>query len=393
MSNIDSFKGQTVLALANVIGMVDMVALPLWIGVLMQYYKYTPSQAGITVTLFLLGVVVSSVLFAPRFNRVPKRLITTVGFALGAACFSTMYFSPVAAESFQKLAVLHVLAGLGVGSALTFIHGAMGRSKNPHRSWAISNVVLGVFAVVFLGGIPQLLLHVGPTVFFAVLASTMLFATVLVGLMFPTVADNTAKEQDITAIANKAIPKAAWFIIAVIMCLTLNQAMVFSFVERIGAERGFGIDRVNLVLIALGLVNLTPGVLAAVLEKKWSPIAVGIAGPFGQAVLAVVMTSSLVFGFYAVSAALYVFMVIFTHTFLFGMLSKLDASGRVAAATPAMMMIGSCIGPALGGTVVQNIGYPGLGWVACVVALIAMICMALGQRALAAKSPAQLANA
>ena len=65
-------------------------------------------------------------------------------------------------------------------------------------------------------------------------------------------------------------------------------------------------------------------------------------------------------------------MVIFTHTFLFGLLSKLDPTGRATAATPAMMMVGSCIGPVLGGAIVAGLGYPGLGWAASAVAAVAV---------------------
>ena len=60
MSTPDTFGGKAVLTLAHVAGMIDMVALPLWIGALMQHYKYSAPQAGITVTLFLLAVVVAS---------------------------------------------------------------------------------------------------------------------------------------------------------------------------------------------------------------------------------------------------------------------------------------------------------------------------------------------
>lgn len=98
--------------------------------------------------------------------------------------------------------------------------------------------------------------------------------------------------------------------------------------------------------------------------------------------LALTMTLSVSFAPYAVAAALYIFIVIFTHTFLFGLLAKLDTSGRIVAATPAMMMIGSCIGPALGGGVVQAFGYPGLGYAACFIAAIAVTCMLRGKRAL-----------
>ncbi len=389
MTTPNTRRGQAVLTLAHVAGMVDMVALPLWIGALMQHYHYSPAQAGLTVTLFLVGVVAASAFFAPRFNRVPRRAATAGGFALAAVCFAVASQQPVAAASFGPLALLHAVAGLGVGCALTFTHGSIGRSANPHRLFAVVNVMLGVFAVLFLGGVPQLINQAGATMLFVVIAAAMGLAALVTALAFPTIeAGDAAANPAVVARSKTPVPRAAWFTIAVVVCLTLNQAMVFSFVERIGAERGFGPERVNGVLIALGLVNLTPGVLAALLQKKWSPVAVGIAGPVGQALLALVMTASLAFSGYALAAAFYVFMVIFTHTFLFGLLSRLDSSGRAAAATPAMMMLGSCIGPALGGAIVQGLGYPGLGYAACAVAALAVVAMLQVRRHLPAAAPA-----
>ena len=384
MTTPNSLGGKAVLTLDHVAGMVDMVALPVWIGTLMQHYGFSPPQAGITVTVFLLGVVLASALCAPRFNRLPRRAATALGFALASVAFALASRQPVAAQSLGVLIALHAVAGLGTGCALTFTHGSIGRSANPHRLFAVVNVALGVFAVAFLGGVPQLVAALGANVLFEVMAATMGVAAVVTALAFPEL-----PALVVTTAATPAlrIPKAAWWTIGVVVCLTLNQAMVFSFVERIGAERGFGAERVNAVLIALGLVNLLPGALAAALQRRWSPVAVGMTGPVGQALLALVMSSSASFAPYAVAASLYVFMVIFTHTFLFGLLSKLDPTGRASAATPAMMMVGSCIGPALGGGIVAGLGYPGLGWAACAVAAVAVAGMWQVQRALGAAPP------
>eukprot|EP01035_Chromulina_nebulosa_P058341 gene58341-79881_t len=218
-------------------------------------------------------------------------------------------------------ALLATVAGLGVGCALTFTHGSIGRSANPHRLFATVTVVLGVFAVVFLGGVPQLILRGDASVLFTVIGGAMAMGAAVMALAFPRIPQGPVQDPERAAQPLAPIPRAAWFTIGVVVCLTLNQAMVFSFVERIGAERGFGTERVNGVLIALGLVNLTPGLLAAWLQKKWSPVAVGMGGPIGQAVLAVTMTTAASFLPYAVAAALYVSMVIFTHNFLFGLLS------------------------------------------------------------------------
>jgi predicted MFS family arabinose efflux permease len=378
-------SGKAVLTLAHVAGMIDMVALPLWIGGLMQHYQFGPPQAGLTVTLFLLGAMLASLFFAPRFNRLPRRAMTCLGFALAAGAFWIASRQPVALASFGPLAALHALAGVGTGCALSFTHGSIGRSANPHQLFGLVNSALGLFAVVFLGSMPQLVQASGASVFFVVVGMVMALGAVVTGLFFPQaevhVGDTTAHSLPGAADARR-IPRAAWFVIGAVICMTLNQAMIFSFVERIGAERGFGAERITAVLIALGLVNLLPGLLAALLQKKLSPVLVGFCGPLGQAALALTMTSATSFAPYALAVSLYVSMVIFTHTFLFGLLNRLDPSGRAAAATPAMTMVGACIGPALGGAVIHVFGYPGLGWAASAAAALAILGMAQVRRRL-----------
>ena len=190
--------------------------------------------------------------------------------------------------------------------------------------------------------------------------------------------------------ARRAVLGAAWLVIFTVICMTFNQAMVFSFLQQVGLAHGFGAASVNGVLIALGFINLFPGALAALSQSRLSPIAVGFAGPVLQAVLALTLTSASAFAPYAVAGAMFVSVVIFTHIFLFGLLSRLDTSGRAVAATPAMMMIGSGTGPAVGGFIVTTFGYAGLGWAAAAVSAIALCLLALLRLQLQAR-PAELA--
>ena len=88
--------------------------------------------------------------------------------------------------------------------------------------------------------------------------------------------------------------------------------------------------------------------------------------------MALVITQSSSFVPYAVATALLPTIIVFTHTFAFGLLAALDPSGRAVAATPAMLMIGAAIGPVLGGTLVKTAGYGSLGLVALVIALLAV---------------------
>jgi predicted MFS family arabinose efflux permease len=368
MSKIRDVLGNIVLSVGHVAGMIDMVALPLWVGSLIKHYGYSPAEAGGVVTLFLFSVVAASTLVAPVFERLPHRLAVTSGFAVAAVVFFAVSRLPVHHDGFALMAILHVVAGLGVGTALSITHGKIGRTDNPHRLFGLVNVALGVLGVITFAALPMAVAAYGPQTMFVVFALVMAIATVICAAAFPGSATVAADPQR----AGRRVPASAWFVVGVIICMTFNQAMIFSFLEQLGLARGFAQTQVNGVLIALGFINLVPGLLAALLQRRLPAIAVGFAGPIVQATLALGLTHATSFAPYAVSGAVFVSVLIFTHTFLFGLLSRLDTSGRCVAATPAMTMIGSCTGPAMGGLIVTNWGFGALGWTAVTLAVIAL---------------------
>jgi predicted MFS family arabinose efflux permease len=94
-------------------------------------------------------------------------------------------------------------------------------------------------------------------------------------------------------------------------------------------------------------------------------------GPIVQALVALAIAFSGSFPGYAIPAAIFAPVMIFTHTFAFGVLSRLDPTSRALAGTPAMLMIGAAIGPILGGVLVQSFGYPALGVAAVFIAAVA----------------------
>lgn len=364
-STTESWSGRLSLMVAHCAGMVDLVALPVWVGALIAQYKFAPQQAGGLATLFLTGAVLSSLFFAPRLNRMNARLSVVGGFALAA----TAFFAAIWVASFPMLAVLHVLAGASAACGLSFTHGTIARSANPHRLFAIVGMSLGIFAIVFLGATPNLIAAFGGRALFAVFSAIMAVAAIVAAISFPAaVARDDSLMADVTR-----LPRAVWFGVAGVSCMALTQAMMFSFVERIGIDRGFGTEAVTGVLIALGLVNLLPAPLAAVLERKLSARTVVLAGPICQAIIAVAITFGSGFFVYAIPTALFAAVMIFTHTFAFGLLSRLDPTARALAGTPAMLMIGAAVGPILGGTLVQSFGYQALGLGAIVISAIAVL--------------------
>jgi predicted MFS family arabinose efflux permease len=124
------------------------------------------------------------------------------------------------------------------------------------------------------------------------------------------------------------------------------------------------------------LVNLLPAALAALLQKRLSSRHVLLIGPVVQLSLAAAIMLSPAFGPYALGATFLAAVMIFTHTFAFGLLARLDGSGRALTGTPAMLMVGSAIGPFLGGTLVNGFGYEALVLAAACLAAVAVFCFA-----------------
>lgn len=372
MTPTDSKRGRIALCVANCVGLLDMVALPVWVGALIQHYRFDPQQAGLLVTLFLVGVVLSSVVVAPLFHRLTSgRWVAFTGFSVAALVFYTLANT----TDFWTMTVLHALGGMAIGASLSVTSGTIARSANPHQLFALCGVALGIFALLFLGSMPPIIARLGGSVLFQVFSGAMTLGAVVSLLIFPVPNAVKPAPASLQGSGGKS-SRALWAGIIGLCCMSMVQAMAFSFFERVGADRGFGVDKVTMVLAALGFVNLFPTALAALLEKRVSARSVLMGGPVAQALLVITIYSASTFVPYAVAGSLFVAVMLFTHVFGFGLLAKIETTGRALAATPAMMMTGAAIGPVLGGTLVKFAGYPAIGFAALAIAGTALLCFA-----------------
>lgn len=354
--------GSAALVIGHCAGMLDLVALPVWVGALVERFGLSPQQAGALATLFLIGAVLASAVTAPRFNRLNQRLLAIGGFAAAAVAF----VMAATQTAFVPLAVLHLAAGVSVGVALSMVHGTMGQAANPHRLFAAAGMALGLFGIILLAALPQLLIAFGGPMLFYVFGGVMVIAALCSALLF---------RNPSARVEHSRLPfsRATWFTILGISIMTFNQSMVFSFVEVIGKARGFEPAHVLAVLVALGFVNfLVPAPLAAFLQTRVPAPLITQIGPAIQAVLAVIVTGATIFTLWAPAAAVFVAVQIFTHTFVFGRLASLDPSGRAAAATPAMLMVGAALGPVIGGALGENLGFAALGLAGVLVAVVSI---------------------
>ena len=164
--------------------------------------------------------------------------------------------------------------------------------------------------------------------------------------------------------------------------LTLNHAMTFSFVERIGASLGFSSSQITGTLVSTGLVNLCAAMLAGLFDRRLPAAIVMCVGPLLQGAFCFALGHAGFFWVYAAAAALATSALTVTHLFAFGFLARQDRTGRAVAATPVMVMTGSAIGPLLGGVLAKHAGYDSLGLASALIGIVSAISFFIATRKL-----------
>ena len=354
----DGFSSSNIAALllGHCAGMLDLVGLPVWVGAnLIGFYKFDPQKAGLLATVFLLCAVIASMVLAPRYGRMSAKAVTVVGYAVATLAFVGL--ATFAGNDYPTMLWLHAIGGLGAGSALTKVDGTLGRSDNPHRMFAYAGVAVGVFGIVVLGSGPVIIGKWGGTALWFVFAGVMGLAALLALVAFPQVPAERPHPEGGTG----RIARPVWLGIIGMSFLCMANSMIHPFVERMGIERGYSVAVVTGVLMSIGFANLLPSPLAAVLEKRLRPERAIVGGTVFHILLVLLVTQAPMLEVYMPVVAILITPLLFVHTFLFGLMARLDPSGRAVAATPAMLMIGSAIGPVLGGTLLMASGYAGLG--------------------------------
>jgi predicted MFS family arabinose efflux permease len=150
--------------------------------------------------------------------------------------------------------------------------------------------------------------------------------------------------------------------------------------------RGFGLELVSTALAIYGIASIFPAPLAAILEKKIAATTVICTIPVFQAIFAVIITHTSSYALFTASGALMVFTIIFTHTFAFGLLARLDPTGRAVAGTPAMLMVGAATAPFLGGTLVKFFGFEAIGYAAVVLVAIELLLFNISRQIIVAEN-------
>jgi predicted MFS family arabinose efflux permease len=325
-------------------------ALPLLLGSLVDGLGLDEAGAGALGSLELGGLAASSLLLAPRVDRMSRRRLAFCG-ALGACAGHGL---SALADSFSILALARFAAGLGEGATIAAANSAAASARDPDRLFAKASVLGGLIAAATLVALPYAIEPWSyPGGFGAVAGITVLCVPFL--LWLPTIPESAAAARGLPGRRLLGVVT-----LAATLLFSAAQGAIWAFSERIGIAIGFSREEVGLALGVTTLAGLAGGVIAAVLGTRGGRpllLTLGLGANVVSTWMVVMAGSSELYltGLLAWGIAFY-----FALPYLLGTAAALDPLGRWAAAAAGASAVGMALGPGAAGLVVSESGYPAL---------------------------------
>ncbi|WP_037520913.1 MFS transporter [Sphingomonas sp. YL-JM2C] len=365
------FAGLLPLCVAYFLASTFILALPMWVGAIIGAHVADERVAGWLATLEL-GTVALSMLIASRRQAFGSTAVH-VAFALFAiGGYALSAFVP----SLWLLGVLRVVAGAGFGWLLAATLAAAAGRDNPTKTFGIMEIGLALYACVFYAIVGHAIEAGGMRGCFLAMAACLI-------LCLPAVrALRAGGNEKLPQHARRPVRAADLAGVAAHFLFFVAMYSVWTFLAHKGEIIGVnaqGLGSLLSIAFVAGLVGAALTMLAIPMFGRRIVI------PGGLIFLASAM---MLLGRVDGPAGFYVAVVLIKAGFLFytvsmnGHFAASDPTGRLNTIGLAMAMIGSSVGPAIGGYGLTILGFDGLTVIVALAWILVAILAFLATRSL-----------
>jgi len=343
--------------------------LPFFVGLQVGAGGMTQAQAGSLGSAYLIGFSLASLTglwWVPRFNW---RALIGAAAAVIVICLFVLAGSEAYGISIASVFVI----GLMMGGFWTLAYRIFGASDNPDRSFATGIVVAYTVLALVSYVVGQYVVPDHGLRGSAYLLSAVIVVLGLSAILVPSGPGESTEER--TTVSYRPPPRVALALLG-ILATGFAFAAIWAFAERIGVASGFDSSLISPVVASNLLASAAGSVLATVLGTRFGrrkTLLVGMALMVG-AILA--LSGAEAYWLYAIGIVGLGFTVGFVLPYQMGALAVLDQEGRFVVLISAAQGIGSAIGPALGGAVVDMGGLGSLVITAAVALLLGAVLFA-----------------
>ncbi len=354
------------LMITYALGFMSTTYMPVWVGVTAGRYAVAVSRIGLIGSCELAAVALASILTAAFRTPGPRRSPLAIGLIISVVA----NLSAATAPTLALFTWSRIGAGLANGFLLAEVNGRAAAAPAPSRVFAGQLFVMVVFAVIFFSTAPRMLSTLGPGAPFFYCAATGLLTLASLPSLY------MGRRAAAHAPASRPFRMRAAAVLllgaATLLFVTLNS--VWPYLDAEASKAGVSLSVLSRVLAAGAVANLLAPVLAELLARsRVSHFLVVTAGIISTAVCIALITATVSSALFMAGALLSPFFLIFLVPFYLTFLVKIDASGKFVAASAAFFMIGSAIGPGIGGIALRQLGMAGLSIVGIVTPLLALL--------------------
>ena len=252
----------------------SQMAVPLWVGAVIDSFGFSAKTAGGIAAIEFTCVAIASYAIAMRVHAFSVRTLCLIGFTLLILANGVS----IVLESPGALTVARAVAGAGKGLVISASFGLAGRSTSPARAFALLNGGYTLFAAVTLFTVPFAIKANGAAGVWACLC----LATVIGASLLPWIPSARTQEASVSESSSAPSGTAGLSGLLALLALVLlvgGGAVVWTFVERIGLRTGLSITDVGMILSIAAIITIIGPALAHRLDTRAGykvPIVVGV---------------------------------------------------------------------------------------------------------------------
>jgi predicted MFS family arabinose efflux permease len=339
------------------IGEVFIYLVPVLLGSVVDSFTLQEGTGGIIIALEIGASSLSAIGFSAVFHRLPLRRIGVLAVLIVILCDLTSAF----VHTLEVFILLRVLAAFGAGALFAIANALAARTGNPEKTYALIGLVVILAATLGFMLLTYAIQHFGPQFAFAALAALSCLGAPFVWWMPRRLDDTQEASPNLYRLSRQKVAIAMYL---GILFLYVGQNAVWVFVERIGGSIGLPLAEISTILILNGFLALLGPFAAHRLGTR-----VGRVIPIlGAMLLQIAMILWLAYSIeqisYGASLIILSLAYVFVIPYMRGVMASLDLSGKLVGASTAIVTVGSALGPAMGGIILNaNGSYSSIAWV------------------------------
>lgn len=347
-------------------GFMSATYLPIWVSAAATRYAVPTSAVGLIGSFELGAVALATILTAAVRSPGSTRTPLVVGLILSIVfnCLTAV------APTIAMFTIALVVSALANGFLLAEVNGRAAASAAPTRVFSGQLFVMMAFAVLFFGAAPQLLALLGPGAPFFYCACAG-----IIGLLSVTKlprGEGLASEG--TRRSAFRLNSASVLLLASPTLLFVAMNVIWPFLSPEAARAGVSLATYSKALSAGAFVTLVGPIIAdRLLRSRVSWVLVISLGIAAFLLCAVLITAIAGASPFMIGVTLLPVFLLIVVPFYLAFLLKSDPSGKFVAVSSAFFMIGTAIGPGVGGVALKTHGLSGLAFASMLIPVLALL--------------------